>query len=310
VNELRYTKYTILMTDFETPVLLLIFNRPRKTQYLIDALEKVRPKHIFIMADGPRKTVLTDQQDCKSARDIATHIPWECEVHTNFLEDNIGCDQAVPLGIDWFFENVEEGIILEDDCIPDPTFFSFCEELLEHYRSNKRVMHISGNNFQNGQTYGDGSYYFSLYSHSWGWATWKRAWTKFHPAVSNLVNYKKENRVATLPLSAPAQKFWMKQYLYRQNWDSLWQYTIWYENGASILPNKNLVTNIGFDNEATHTRHDDTLANLHANAIAEIHHPSSLEINKEADNNIFDKIFHVSFLKKVFFRIRKEYNRI
>jgi len=292
------------MQDQKTPVLLVIFNRPQKVQALIDALAAVAPRQVYIIADGPRTHVVSDKAKCEEARRIATNIPWECEVHTKFLEENIGCDSAVPLGIDWFFENVTEGIILEDDCIPGPSFFSFCTELLEKYRDDEKIMHISGNNFQNGIKRGDASYYFSLYTHSWGWATWKRAWQNFHPAIADMDNFIEQGGFEKLSLSKESKSFWKKNMSLKKYWDGLWQYTVWHEGGLSLVPNQNLVSNIGFGSDATHTIVDvPLLSNIKSQSVSDLTHSTEFTPNREADEYVFRHIFHMNMIKKVYFKV-------
>ncbi|PCI89507.1 hypothetical protein COB18_03800 [Candidatus Kaiserbacteria bacterium] len=291
------------MKKTNTPVLIIIFNRPEKVRALIEALSKVQPKYLYIAADGPRKNVPTDRARCAEAQKIATTLPWDCEVRTNFSDTNLGCDQAVPRGIDWFFEHVASGIILEDDCIPHPSFFSFCGELLERYKDNKKIMHISGNNFQDSHIRGDASYYFSLYTHSWGWATWSRAWRHFHPAIEGMTAYRKEKRIQKLPLSKNAQRFWMKHFLNRNHWDAFWQYTVWYKDGLSIIPQKNLVTNIGFDEEATHTEKEGPLSNIPVYSITNITHPAEMRAAIQADEYTFMKVFYTPIWKRIVIKL-------
>jgi hypothetical protein len=292
------------MDPQDIPVLLIIFNRPSKVRQLITALGEVRPKKIYIVADGPRSHVESDKRTTNAARKAALDIPWECEVHTEFLDENLrsrynAVEYSAVHGLDWFFEENELGIILEDDCIPNISFFTFCAELLEKYKDSERVMHISGNNFQDGRIRGDGSYYYSLYSHTWGWATWRRAWNQFHPAIADMPNFSAEKRITAFPISKPAQKFWSKSYTSQRHWDSLWQYTVWHQNGICILPNKNLVTNIGFDHEATNTKEDSFLSNLPTDIITTLTHPSSSNIDAEADEYTFRRIFYRPYYKRV-----------
>lgn len=283
----------------DIPILLIIFRRPDKTKQLIEALGKIKPKQIFIVADGPRSQVLDDEVLCSEARRIATEIPWPCNIKTKFATINKGPDKTIPEGIDWFFSQVEAGIILEDDCIPDPSFFTFCAELLERYKDDTRIMHISGNNFQNGVKHGDGSYYFSHYSHSWGWATWRRAWQQYHTAVANFPEYDHKGRINELPFSRTTKKFWLKLLRNTSIWDSRWLYTTWYARGLSILPNQNLVSNIGFGTDATHTIEFTAEANVATIPLETIIHPSSFNVSTAADNFTFYQMFYVPLIKRI-----------
>lgn len=290
------------MTPSNTPILILIFNRPQKVRQLISALGKIKPQAIYVSADGPRASIPTDIEKCAEARALFSNLPWQCEVHTHFSEVNLGCMHGPVSGLNWFFSQVEEGIVLEDDCIPHPSFFNFCTTLLEKYRQDTKVMHISGNNFQDGISRGDGSYYFSLYTHSWGWATWRRAWEKYEPALAQFKDFDKTNRIQTLVLSKDAQRFWIKNFRYtirgNDSWDSLWLYTVWQNNGLAILPNKNLVSNIGFDADATHTTIPNQASNIETNGIDVIIHPTKTEVDFEADELTFKKLFYKPLQKR------------
>jgi hypothetical protein len=215
---------------FNEPILVIIFNRPEFAQKLLGVLRQVRPARLFVAADGPRPDHSDDIAACRATREVFKHVDWPCEIKTLYQEKNLGCGSgqgsAPETAINWFFDNVEQGIILEDDCIPSLDFFRFCEELLEYYRDNPKIMHIGGNNYQYGKKWGDASYYFSVYSHIWGWATWGRAWQNFK-------NLPVADRVGI--------------------WDAQWQRTIKLQHGLCITPNSNLVSNIGFGAGATHT---------------------------------------------------------
>lgn len=295
------------------PVLLIIFNRPDKVRQLITALETVKPTKIYIAGDGPRASVTNDIEKCTLARQVATAIPWPCEVKTRFSDTNFGCRYGVTDAIDWFFENEEAGIILEDDCIPHPTFFSFCQNLLSKYENEEKIMHISGNNFQDGTLRGDGSYYFSLYTHSWGWATWRRAWQHYHQALEQFATFDRENKITRLPLSKSAQRFWLKNFRQtikgNDSWDSLWLYTVWSQEGLAIIPNKNLVSNIGFDNEATHTILNTSQAKIPTQPIFGIEEPSNKRSDFSADEYTFRTLYYRSPWQRIFSKIGGKINR-
>jgi len=190
-----------------TPILFLIFNRPDTTQKVFNAIRKAKPKQFFIAADGSPPDREGEIEKCQKSRKIATSVDWDCEVKTLFRDKNLGCKIAISSAIDWFFENVEEGIILEDDCLPHQSFFWFCQELLEYYRNDTRIMHISGDNFQFGRKRGEGSYYFSKYSHVWGWATWRRAWKCFDINMKSFEEFKAENQINSIFQSKQQQKY-------------------------------------------------------------------------------------------------------
>lgn len=165
-------------------VLFLIFNRLDTASRVFEAIREARPFRLYIAADGPRLHKLGELEACISVRRLVTQIDWPCEIHTLFREQNLGCARAVKEAIDWFFEHEEEGIILEDDCLPRPEFFSFCSEMLDRWRNNKEIMMISGTNYLFGKISSSYDYYFSHFAAIWGWATWKRAWTQLDLSIS------------------------------------------------------------------------------------------------------------------------------
>ena len=165
-----------------TPVLFLVFNRPDTTEKVFEAIRQAKPQKLFVAADGPRGNRLGEKEKCEQVRKIATTVDWDCEVKTLFREKNLGCKFAVSSAIDWFFKNVEEGIVLEDDCLPSQSFFWFCQELLERYRNDERVMLIGGNN-RGVDFLKNHSYFFSKYVQIWGWATWRRSWEKYDSKI-------------------------------------------------------------------------------------------------------------------------------
>ena len=170
-----------------SPVLFLVFNRPETTRRVFEAIRTAKPSRLYIAADGPRLEREGERANCEEVRKIALEVDWECDVKTLFRDENLGCKRAVSEGISWFFEHEDEGIILEDDCLPDRSFFSFCKDLLERYRHDTRIMVISGVNFQQGRKRTEYSYYFSIYPHCWGWATWRSAWNCFREDGSQLM---------------------------------------------------------------------------------------------------------------------------
>ena len=300
----------------DIPILLIVFNRPEKVKRLIEELSVLQPKTIYIVADGPRPHVPSDVETTAATRAAAVDIPWECDVHTNFLEENLrsrynATEYSAVFGLDWFFKENEMGIILEDDCVPDQSFFTFCAQLLEKYKDDPKVMHISGNNFQDGTVRGDGSYYFSHFTSVWGWATWRRAWQQFHPAVADMDTFFAENRLANFPIPEKAKRFATKSYKSQKHWDSLWQYTILYANGLNITPNTNLVSNIGFGLGATNTKNDThPLSNIPREAIGSIVHPTQTTADVEADEYYFHKVYFTPLAKRIVLKVVKIFNSL
>lgn len=243
--------------SFNTPILLIVFNRPDKTKELIKILENICPKKLFVSADGPRQYNESDKILCKEVREIFDNLPWECEVIKKFSETNLSCKKNVITSINWFFDINERGIILEDDCIPSKTFFLFCEKLLQKYVSEDKIMQING--FNGGLKYSDlnnASYFFSKLSTTWGWATWKRAWKKFDENFQDfikLINDKKiQDYYENQDIAKWMEKYFVKSIEKQDNiWSTGWSYTILRNDGLCISPLNNLIKNIGFDDTAT-----------------------------------------------------------
>lgn len=291
---------------FQTPILFLIFNRPDTTKIVFDRIKELKPKYLYVAADGARKNREGEEALCKQTRAIIK-IDWNCEVKTLFRNENLGCGTAVSEAITWFFNEVEQGIIIEDDCLPDVTFFFYCEILLEYYKNNNRIMHIGGTNSQFGNKRGDGSYYFSKYPHIWGWATWKRAWSYYKYSFTKREEEKLNNAITYYSLNKKEIEYWKSNWSVLNShdkidtWDIQWTFSCWFNEGITIVPNKNLVSNIGFNKNATHTKEDSKLANLPTETITNIIHPKKILINKEADLFTFNKynLLSIPFTSKI-----------
>ncbi|MCX6186040.1 MAG: hypothetical protein NTU43_03455 [Bacteroidetes bacterium] len=296
----------------QSPVLFLIFNRPDKTKQVFEAIRQAQPAKLFVAADGPRVDKKNEKELCEQTRDVIKQVNWPCEVKTLYRTENLGCKIAVSSAINWFFENVEEGIILEDDCLPNQSFFSFCQDMLTHYRDDERIMHIGGSNFQDGRIRGDGSYYFSMYNHIWGWATWRRAWKYYDIEMSNYTSFNQGNKINTIFNLPKERKYWKKIfYKVKENkintWDYQWTFSIWINNGLSILPNFNLIKNIGFDSDGTHTNGG---GNIFSSMIAfeienKLIHPKIIMKDSEADTFAFNHFFYPSINKIILNRLNK-----
>ena len=276
------------MNQFDIPILFLIFNRPDTTSLVFNEIRKVKPKKLYIAADGPRS--LKEEKLCLECRTISEKIDWECDLKLLYRKENLGCQMAVSEAITWFFENNEMGIILEDDCLPLPSFFPFCKELLIKYKDEENIMHISGNNFQLGNDKNEqSSYYFSRYPHIWGWATWKRAWLKYDIEMKNYPKLLSNQEFVKY-----ADNFILKLVYEKKlsTWDSQWLYSVNFENGLCILPRFNLVKNIGFsEKNATNTIAMPKWFNkMIYKDIETIIHPISIRLDNKADlftrNNI------------------------
>lgn len=272
-----------------TPILFLIFNRPDTTQIVFDEIRKAKPKRLFIAGDGPRKDRLEDTGLCQKTRAIVDLVDWDCQVSTLFRDENLGCKYAVSSAIDWFFSNVEEGIILEDDIIPEQSFFPFCEELLERYRDDERILMISGANFQFGRKTTEDSYYFSRYFHIWGWATWKRAWKLYDKEMKAWPEIREKGYLNNILSEKRLVRYWEKVFnsIYNGSittWDYQWVFSCWIQGGLSIIPTINMVSNIGFGQSSTHTKGENIRANMKTESMAfPLHHPKYIIRNVDAD---------------------------
>jgi len=296
----------------KSPVLFLIFNRPDTTRRVFEAIRQAQPSQLFIAADGARDTKEGEDKKCREVRKIVDKgVDWDCQVHRLYREKNLGCKIAVSSAIDWFFEHVEEGIILEDDCLPHTAFFRYCEELLMRYQDDKRIMHISGCNFIEYTHKGQESYFFSKYCSVWGWATWRRAWKTYD------VNIEKWPEIRAKGLHRlflengeirVRQAQWDSIRSGFNTWDYQWTFAMLINNSLSIAPKKNLISNIGFGRNATHTtRKRSRIANYPDQPIEfPLVHPRIIVANKDYDKKRRKQLVMRSiFLRRIFRRVKK-----
>lgn len=264
------------MNDFQlnTPVVFIIFNRPDTTRQVFEEIRNARPSKLLIVADGPRSGKPGEAEKVAAARAIVEEVDWPCELLKNYSDTNLGCKQRISSGLDWVFQTVEEAIILEDDCQPHPTFFRFCEEMLEKYRDDNRVMHISGDNFQFGKKIGSASYYFSYYAHVWGWATWRRAWRYYDVEITPWTTSTTDQKDVLLNNfeTSKEKRFWRRVWNGASTgkidtWDFQWAHACLTQGALSIMPNNNLVSNIGFGTDSTHTSGVSDVANMPTSAL-------------------------------------------
>ena len=298
--------------SLSTPVLFLVFNRLDTTRQVLNEIRKARPPRLYVSADGPRLNKAGEAENVRQVRElIQSCVDWDCEVNTLFREQNLGCRGAVGSAITWFFEQEEEGIILEDDCLPDPTFFRFCQELLHKYRSDSRMMMISGNNFQFGRKRTEYSYYFSRHTHIWGWATWRRAWNLFDKNMTNWPELRDGQWLADIfrgdEYAVPSwEKIFQSVYAGGiDSWAYIWTMSSWAQNGLSITPNHNLVSNIGFGPAATHTK---AKKNFRANMATQpltfpLQHPPFVIRDAIADAITEKEIFKHTSLQRLYWRV-------
>lgn len=288
---------------YNKPILFLIFNRPDTTKTVFEAIRKVQPTKLYVAADGYRENKEGEKEACGLTRSIIEAVDWKCEVKKLYREKNLGCKKAISTAVDWFFENEEEGIILEDDCWPDPSFFSFCEHMLGYYRNHNKVMHIAGVNFQFGKMRGPGSYYFSRNSHVWGWASWRRAWKFYDVNMKSFPEFKKRKKLNHI-IDMWLERIFIlnkleKTYKGRiDTWDYQWNFALWNQEGLAVIPNQNLISNIGFDKKATHTTSNSRFANMSTSSLNDVIHPSIIEVDVEADNFSFKNVVKDFFITR------------
>ncbi|MBL4783976.1 MAG: hypothetical protein JKY49_00965 [Cohaesibacteraceae bacterium] len=277
--------------NFDTPILFLIFRQPEITRRVFEQIRIARPKKLFISADGPRSEFPNDIKECEETRAVVSKIDWECEVKTRYLPKNVGLKNAVSSAIEWFFDHVEEGIILEYDCLPDPSFFKYCQTMLERYRHDTRIYSVSGNNIQADIRRGDGDYYYSRITGIWGWATWKRSWKTWRPNLEDYDKFRSHSVIRSIISDKTAQNFWIKSFDQVHNGfnTSTWAFCLIYaqfiQGSYCIVPNQNLIKNIGFGPNATNAgdpKHP--LANLSVTSINNYRSPSFFVPDLEADN--------------------------
>ena len=315
---------------FKTPILIISWQRPEKTLALINVIRKFKPQKLYLACDGPIVNDKENERKVIKTREILDkEINWICEFKKLYSETNNGCKVGVSKAITWFFKNEEQGIILEDDCIPHEDFFLFSEILLNKYQNDSRIWCISAHNNQAGKRQGKGSYYFSRYNHCWGWASWRRCWKFYDPEIKNWPKYKKENILKNIFSTRKEVKYWENIFdnIYFKSqpdtWDYQWTLTCFVNSGLTIIPNINLVNNIGFGKDATHTKKGISSTNnkeliLKESGIFPLIHPISVTRIKLADKRVESIIYSgysnlsIKNLKliinKLFFKIKMFFN--
>jgi hypothetical protein len=290
-----------------TPVVFIIFKRPDTTQKVFEAIRQAKPSKLFVIADGARLDHKGEKEKCDITRSIINQVDWNCEVFQDYSDINLGCAKRVSSGLNWVFQHVEEAIILEDDCLPHPSFFPFCEELLKTYRYDERIGSISGQNVQFGDKRSKYSYYFSRYNHIWGWATWKRAWKHYDFEMKDWLEIKENKYLNNILINKKIAYYWNNrlQETYDglvNSWAYRWQMTCWLHRYLGLIPNNNLISNIGFGNESTNTyKSNHQYANLQTKAVEfPLQHPKFIFAHLEADNFTENTLFAPSnFFSKI-----------
>lgn len=243
---------------FQTPIVLILFNRPELTAQVFAAIRQLRPERLFLIADGPRHTHPHDGVRCTDARQIVAQVDWPCSVQHNYSAQNLGCGHRVASGLDWVFSQVDAAIILEDDTLPDPSFFPFCEELLTRYSGDERVAYISGHNSFGRWEKATASYFACRHGSIWGWATWRRAWQQYDFTLARFRTWEIQSILARHmpdPEHAAHQEWLFHHFTGKviDTWDIQWTLSCLLHGTLCLMPSHNLVRNLGFHGDATHT---------------------------------------------------------
>ena len=278
-----------------TPIVLIIFNRPDTTEKIFSVLAEVKPAQLFVVADGPRADRPGEAEKCAATRAIIERVEWDCDLKKNYSEINLGCGRRPATGISWAFEHVEQAIILEDDCIPHPTFFPFCAELLERYRDDERITQICGFN-EHATHHTAYSYFFSRYPHCWGWATWQRAWRHYDFDIRIWPDLRGTQWLAYILGNTRGARYWKDIFddafrcADKDFWDYQWTLCSWLQNGLTIKSTINLISNIGFGNTATHTKSPRSkIAYLPTTVMPfPLQHPAHVTPNSDIDRVIVE----------------------
>lgn len=283
----------------KTPAILLVaWRRPDTIRRVLASCRCVAPKQVFVACDGPEFERGDEVQKVLETRQIIdSEIDWNCDIYKLYSDVKQGCRLGVSRAVTWFLENVEEGIILEDDCVPHPDFFSYASLLLERYRNDRRIMCITGNNFQGGRRRGAASYYFSKYPHCWGWATWRRAWKQFSPDFEFWPTWKRSKDWRDQMKDSRERRHWEavfdKVYAGQtDSWAQPWMASVWRAGGLTATPQVNMVTNIGFGAEATHTKQSGSRLSIPSEGLGNcIVSPGEIRAHEEADRFVFEAVF-------------------
>ena len=291
---------------FETPIALFVFNRPDTTRRVFDTVARIGPAQLLLIADGPRLAKPGEAEICRQVRDIAGRVDWPCEVFTNFADNNLGCQERMISGLNWVFSLVEEAIILEDDCLPDPSFFPFCRELLERYRGDDRIAYISGCNLVGEYLNTNSSYFFSQIGGIWGWATWKSEWTRYDRHLKDWPEIKREELLSEVFDNSKAVDYWtsifdaMHENRGPNTWDYQWLFTCLKNNSLAAVSSVNLIANIGFGHGATHTVQEDARFMLPATQIGfPLQHPASFIPLRSMDHRRMQEMLSTPLLHRL-----------
>lgn len=295
---------------FDTPVVLMFFRRPALTARVFEAIAHARPRRLFLVADGPRPDHSDDVAACQAARAVVERVDWPCEATRDYADHNLGLPLRFETALDAVFSEVDRAIILEDDCVPAASFFRFCAELLERYAAEPRVMVIGGSCFVSTKT--DVSYTFSRYPIIYGWATWRRAWRLYDKTMADWPRLRETDWLFDILHNRRAAHYWRRKFdaVYTRqitSWAYRWTYSCWRHGGLTALPRVNLVQNIGFGPDSTHTSNPDSFAaNRPLGELAfPLRHPPAIVGDERADARLQRLIFDPDLREKLAWRLRR-----
>jgi len=290
---------------FFTPIVFLIYNRPALTARVFSLIRQLQPARLLVVADGPKLDRPADAEACAETRAVIDQMDWDCQLERNYSDVNLGCARRVSSGLDWAFSLVETAIILEDDCVPEPSFVGVAVLGEDRYRDDQRIMAIAGNNYQFGRCRLSTSYYFSRYNHCWGWATWRRAWQHFDYEMRLWPSVRDQGWLYDILQSQTASQVWRTAFqrtydgVY-DSWAYRWTLACWLQSGLSILPNVNLVSNVGFDAGGTHNRRRNIMAEMSTQPLTlPLQHPPYVIRDARADEFTQNILFSTQFIHRV-----------
>jgi hypothetical protein len=304
-------------TVVTSAILLLAFNRPDTTKQVLEAIAQQRPAQLFVACDGPREGVAEDVALVAEVKKvIADGVTWECELHTRYPEENQGLKRGVVGAIDWFFDHVTEGIILEDDCLPHEDFFPYCDDLLERYRDDERIWAVQGDNSLKLHPVGDASYGFIPYALIWGWATWKRAWQHYDGNLDNWKKIRGTREVKKLWPDRIERRIRSKSLEFllanpEDTWDHQWGFTVSYHRGLTVFPRNNLVSNIGWGRpDATHTKSSGSRQEAPTAPVLPLIHPEEVFIDEQATSDALNGRLYGAGKYRLRFQLQKNFRKL
>ncbi len=305
------------MNNYNTPILFIIFNRPELTAKAFEQIRNIKPSRLYIASDGPRFDTEVELNLVKSTREIVSVVDWESDVKRKYNNHNLGCGKNVSTAINWLFENEEMGIILEDDCVASPAFFPYAGAMLEYYKNDSRIMHISGSRYNTERKRNEASYFFSKYGHIWGWATWRRAWQKFDLEMSKWPECYNDGILKDRMSSEKEYNYWSYKFNrifnseIMHSWGFQWQFCLFINNGLCITPRENLISNVG--SSGVHTKKANKfLFRTTIDSYKILDHPNFILQNSWFDNFHFLKHFYKkrNFIVRVLRKVRRSIKKL